>query len=93
MTPHPDNVVRIKSQIDKLKRDIKDPNLKPNIKKELEVNIAEMEKFIDDVYLNFDNDDNKNRPISYLWNIMIFKIFKGKLDPREWMEAVFRHEL
>lgn len=93
MDPHPENVVRIKSQLDKLKRDIKDPNLKTSVRKELELEIKEMEDFINNVVMESEDEDNKNNPISYMYNMTLIKLFDGKLDPREWVEAVFNHEL
>lgn len=92
-SPHPSNPSRIQSQLNKLKRDVNNPDLDHKVKKELEKNIQDLENFIDNEYLNFDSNDNKLRPISFVYNWIIIKIFKGKLDPRELFELVFNHEL
>lgn len=91
--PHPTEATRIQSQLNKLKKDLKDPNLSPKVRRELTENIEELETYIDDVLLNIENDSNKGRTISYFWNYMIIKVFNGKIDPRELFEAVWNHEM
>ena len=56
-------------------------------------NIKEMEEFVDTVYLNFNKNENNLRPISLVWNTIVFKLLGGKADPRELMELVVNHEM
>ena len=91
--PHPDHAIIIQSQLNKLKRDLNDPNLPPKLKQELVENIKDLEDYIDNVVLNINDDSNKGRLISYIKNFIMIKIFKGKLDPRELFEIVWDHEL
>ena len=92
-SPHPDNMIRIQSQLNKLKRDINDPNLSPKVKNELSINIKELEDYINNVVLNINHESNHGRLISYIKNYIMIKLFKGKLDPRELFEAVWNHEM
>jgi len=91
--PHPENATRIVSQLNKLKKDLNDPKLDPKVKKELMENIKEMEDYINDVVLNIEDDSNKGRIFSYIWNWLIIKGFNGKIDPRELFEAAWNHEM
>lgn len=91
--PHPTNAARIQSQLNKLKRDLNDPNLNPKVKKELLANIKEIEDYIDNIVLNINDESNEGRFISYMWNYLIIKVFKGKIDIREFFEAIWSHEL
>jgi hypothetical protein len=88
---HPDEAIRILSQLKKMKRDINDPSIPPMIKKQLAEDIAEQEKILEkftdkDYYLN------EGRVFSMMWNKMLIEVFDGKLDPRELVELVARHE-
>jgi hypothetical protein len=90
--PHPQDAVRINAQLLKLKRDIKDPNLNPRLKKSLEEEINELEKYINDYYLNIETNDNKKRIFTWMFNYMIIKIFNNNIDFRELLENIWRHE-
>lgn len=93
LDPHPDNHIRIQSQLNKLKRDLRDPNLDPKIRKELEANIEDIEKFIDETVLNSEERKEKGQIFSYIWAYTLMKVFKGKLDIREIFEAFWNHEM
>jgi len=93
LDPHPHDATRIQSQLNKLKRDLNNPNLDSKVKKELLDNIVEMENYIDNIVLNINHEDNNGRWITLLQNYIIIKVFKGRIDPRELFEAVWNHEL
>lgn len=90
--PHPLTVTRIQSQLTKLKRDAKDPNLNPKLRKELELQIKDQQNFIDNYYLDIDKNDNKKRIFSWMMNYMIIKFFNGRFDFRETFELLCPHE-
>ena len=81
--PHPMEATRIYRQLVKLERDLKDPSLNPKVRRELEENIADLKKYIDDEILNPNADENKKHYVTFLMNYFIIKVFNGRLDPRE----------
>lgn len=90
--PHPTDAVRISEQLNKLKRDQQDPNLSPRLKKSLQEEIDELQNFIDNYYLNFDKNDNNKRIFTWMFNYLVIKVFKNKIDFRETFETISRHE-
>jgi len=90
--PHPQDAVRINSQLDKLKRDLKDPDLNPRLRKTLEDDIESSEKFINEYYLDFNKNDNSRRIFSWMLNYMTIKVFHNMVDFRELFELVSNHE-
>lgn len=93
MDPHPDYAIRMQSQLNKLKRDLKDPNLDPKVKKELLANIKEMEDYVNDVVFSTEENLKKGRVFSLLYNHVMMKVFNGKADIREIFEIVYNHEM
>ena len=83
MDEHPSDPSRVMAQLNKLKHDAKDPQLDPRVKKELELDIKNLEYIINDVYLDFQNDENKKAIFTTIYNNIAIKIFKGKTDIRE----------
>lgn len=91
LDPHPDTAVRVLSQLKKMERDIEDPSLPQELKKELAAQIKEQKKLIE----NFTDPVKMNKygmVYTAYWNKMIINTFDGKLDPREMLETVSRHE-
>lgn len=82
---HPSDPSRVTAQLNKLKRDAKDPKLDPRVKKELDGDIKRLEKIINTTYLDIDEDDNKKAIFTYLYNKLVIKVFKGKMDAREFV--------
>ena len=90
---HPDNAARAQHQLNKLRRDIKDPNLSPKIRKELEAQIKTMENFIDNVMTSNEYAKEKGLYFTVLFNKITMKTFNGKCDPRELIELMGSTEL
>lgn len=91
MDPHPKNAVRILEQLKKLKRELNDPTVPENLKKELKEQISEQEKIIKN-FTDKNYIENEGRIISVLWNKFLIDTLDGKLDPRELFELVAKHE-
>ena len=83
LDPHPIDATRIYRQLVKLENDLKDPNLNPKVRKELEDNIAELKDYIDNEILNPKADENKKHYVTFMMNYFIIKVFNGRIDPRE----------
>lgn len=90
--PHPSAPTRMQSQINKLRRDLKDPNLDPKIKKELLSQLDDMEYYADQL-LSSEENLKKGRIFTMLYNRAIMKVFKGKFDLRELLEIVHSREV
>ena len=90
--PHPSNVSRVQSQVNKLKRDLKDPNLDPEVRKMIQADINSIEDTINSRLINMKENAKEGRVVSTLYNMMIIKGFNGKLDPREILQ-VFHKEM
>ena len=84
--PHPTNVVRVKSQINKLKRDLKDPSLKPEVRKMIESDIKDIEEILETKFLDMETNSKKGRVASTVLNTFIVKGCDGKIDPRELLQ-------
>lgn len=87
---HPATPIRLKSVITKLKRDLKDPNLDPKLKKELMKQIEDVEKFINNEYINITTDENRNRCIRVLYCKLLMNF---PIDPREFAQWVKPREI
>lgn len=92
MDPHPDDTVRIKSMLNKLKRDASSNDLPPELKKELNANIKEMEAFLKNEYLNPNKKYNKDNPLGMLIKKAVFEKNAENIDVRELLEKIWRHE-
>ena len=94
--PHPSNPARIINQLNKMKRDLKDPNLDPRVRKELLENIESLENIVNNEILNMENyktDETGISPVKFYYNYVIMKVFNGKLDPRELLNIGNHYEL
>lgn len=91
--PHPQNAVRVQNQIEKLKRDIKDPNLTPKIKKEIQEQIDGLEKMLNSTLLDEKYMKQRGRIMTYFLNTIFAKKFKGKFDIRNILEVFKSREL
>ena len=76
---HPEDLARIKTSIDYLKRELQRDSIDPSMKKELLGQINYLNKLIED-YMNFPKDEDSMR-IVRLYSIMLYKKFGG--DRRE----------
>lgn len=89
--PHPQEIVRVYSQLKKMKRELNDPSIPNELKPEIKKQINELEKIVTkmiDVY----DDKNKGYMATVLMNKLFIDAFKGNLDPREMLENIWRHE-
>lgn len=82
MDPHPKNANRLNNQLNKLKRDIHDPNLSPSVKKEIQLQIDSIESMISKYFTSTDVA-KQGRVFTFLYNYILIRVFKGKLDIRE----------
>ena len=80
--PHPKSAARINNQINKLKRDVNDPNLSPSIKKEINEQIKSMEDTLKKYYTSTDVA-KRGKVLTFVYNYILINVFKGKMDPRE----------
>ena len=88
--PHPADAARVQAQVNKLKNDLKDPNLKPEVRRMIESDIDDIERIINTKLLDIKENSKKGEISSTLLNILIIKGFNGKIDPRECIQ--FLHE-
>lgn len=79
---------RIRSLLDRMKRNLKDKELSPELRKELEAQIKEFEDFYYNEYLSFSNDENKQRVFTWVYKAAVEKLFAGKADLRELIYAL-----
>ena len=90
LTESPATPIRLKSVISKLKRDLKDPNLDPKLKKELMKQIEDVEKFINNEYISITTDENRNRCIRVLYCKLLMNF---PIDPREFAQWIKPREI
>ena len=83
ITGYPSIQNRIRTGLDRLKRNLNDENLPEDLRKELEKQIEEYEDFYYNYYLSIENDENKRRIFSWLYRGIVEKVFAGKADIRE----------
>jgi len=88
--PYPSTQNRIRSGLDRLKRDMKRTDLSPALRKELEQQIKEYEDFYNNYYLNIEQNQNRNRIFTWLYRKFVEAIFRGKLDIRELIYSLDR---
>ena len=79
---HPASQTRMKNQINKLRRELEDPNVDPRVRKELIKDLDRAEKIYDD-YLNKVPDKFKHLAVIMNYNHLNEKYFGGKFDIRE----------
>lgn len=79
---HPREITRIRTGLNRLRDHAKDPNIDTKTRKDLEKEIEVYEKFYKD-YLDLSKNSNKNRIFSWLYNVVVDKLFGGIGDIRE----------
>lgn len=79
---HPQEAVRLVSQIKNMKKHLKDPSITPQQRKELERSLGLIEEYMDNVYKNPKHAKNMAAPLTYIWNMITLGV-KGFVDPRE----------
>ena len=79
---HPASQTRMKNQIDKLKRDLNEPDVDPRIRKELMKDLERAEKIYDE-YLNNFPPELKHLAVVMNYNQLNEMYFGGKFDLRE----------
>lgn len=89
--PHPEAALRVLAQIKKLRRDLNDPTIPKEMRKEIEAQIADLETICDDMS-SVRKNANNGMIFSALYNAVLIKFFKGYSDPRELLELIWRHE-
>lgn len=70
------------SALKRLKEAKNDPNLPPHLRKELDEQIKDFEKYYDN-YMSASNKENCRRIFTWLYRSMVNKVFKGNVDLRE----------
>lgn len=89
--PHPTGSIRIYSQLKKLRRELKNPDIPKPIAKEIESQIAELEEVCEDI-TDIRKNAKRGALFSAMWNSLMIKVFNGYGDPREILELIWRHE-
>ena len=92
MKPHPSDPARIAKQLNKLKKEVKDPNIDERIRKDIEEDIKRLEDYIENEFLNIRTDENKRAIFTYMYNKVVIDVFKGKIDPRELLNLISNNE-
>ena len=88
---HPDSSIRVYSQLRKLRRELNDPNLPKEFKKEIEDQITELEAMCERM-TSYKESKGTGMFFTTLMNNINMKLFKGYADPREVLELIWRHE-
>lgn len=86
LSSHPDTQTRLRSQIDKLKRELNNPDLSPKLRKMIEEDIKNAEAIYEQ-YLNV-HDDNRLF-ISKFSRQIAEKFFGGKMNVKELLNALW----
>lgn len=85
---YPSSQNRMRTGLDRLKRQLSDPDIAPAVKVEISKQIDAYEKFYYDFYLNIDTNNNKKRIFTWLFRKMVEDLFKGKMDLRELIHEI-----
>lgn len=86
--PHPTTKTRITNLLDKLKKDLNDPDLPKELKEDLNSNIKYFENYIEKYDEILKND--KDRIFSYTIEKIANKFFGGKTDFREILNFIYK---
>ncbi len=79
---HPMDSIRVARQITLMKKHLNDPSITKEQRKELEESLINLERFLDEVYLNPKHKRNMAAPFTFVWNLITVKL-KGYVDIRE----------
>lgn len=85
---HPTSQNRITATIRRLEKNLKDPSIPKEQRKELETDLKELKKFYYDYYLNIEKNDNKKNIFSWAYMKAIDKVFGGEGDIRRILAAL-----
>lgn len=85
---YPSEQNRIVNTIERIKSNLTDPTITPSMRKDLLNQLADIEAFYKDYYLNENVDVNKNRFITNAYKKLVDEKFKGKIDIREILAKV-----
>ena len=86
--PHPTTKTRITYMLDKIKNDLKDPELPKELKEDLENNIMYFEKYIKDYDMIVEREGK--RVFTYAFEKLADKLFGGKTDYREILNFIYK---
>lgn len=89
---YPSEQNRIRTSLDRLKRNAKDPSIDPRTKKVLEKEIKAYEDYYYNDYLSISSDKNKKRIFTWMYMNTIENVFGGKADIREILHAIDPHK-
>lgn len=89
--PHPTSSIRVYSQLKKLRRELKNPDIPKCVAKEIEAQIVELEKICTDM-TDLRSNAERGTFFSAMWNNVMINVFDGMGDPREILELIWRHE-
>lgn len=79
---HPQDAIRVSRQVSMIRKHLKDPSISKEQRKELEQSLNNVEKFLNEVYLNPKHKRNMAAPFTFIWNYITLKL-KGYVDIRE----------
>ena len=85
---HPEDGVRIKASINKLKRDINDPSISKELKAEIKKDLEALEDLYDSYLKVEDMPEFKNK-VSVAHRMMSEKLFQGKFNVHEIFDPIY----
>lgn len=91
MGVHPDNGIRMKSTINKLKRDLNDPSVDKQLKKVIIKDLETLEQMYDD-YLNVKDMPEYKTCVLVAYRKMCNKLFGGKFNVHELLNLLYEYE-
>ena len=91
MAVHPDNGIRMKSTINKLKRDLNDPSVDKQLKKVIIKDLETLEQMYDD-YLNVKDIPEYKTCVLVAYRKMCDKVFGGKFNVHELLNSLYEYE-
>lgn len=72
--PHPRDISRYKNQAAKIRRELSNKSVSPALRKDMEKDLEEIEKFIDSVVLNTEKNKKEGRIFTHVFN----KLMRGR---------------
>lgn len=85
--PHPDTQTRLRSQIDKLRRELKAENLPPEMKKMIEEDLKKAEEIYES-FVNLPEEDM--RKCTKIARRLSEKVFNGKMNVKEILSFIWK---